>query len=235
MSLTIKNNVGMIGYGRFGKVLADMLRPHFPVTIYDKNQSLDSLDTVLAADTLFIAVPIRHFEETINSIAPRLQRGTTLIDVCSVKLHPVSVMKNYLSNEIDIIATHPLFGPDSIHERKNLKIVMHSVRDTYSRYPFWKNFFSQQHLSIIEMSPEEHDRYAAVSQSITHFIGRCLQETNAQSTPIDTIGFKQLLSVMEQTCHDSIELFGDLLHYNPYSSKAIDALLRAALQCQPTH
>ena len=71
------------------------------------------------------------------------------------------------------------------------------------------------------MTPEEHDRQAAVSQGITHFIGRVLEKADVKSTEINTLGFTDLLAVIEQTCNDSLELFKDLQRFNPYTNKTI--------------
>ncbi len=225
MNQSMKNRVGIIGYGRFGKVLNELLKKEFEIKIYDEKIKKDPLELVLSANDIFIAVPIRDFEAVIKTLAPKIHKNTTVIDVCSVKLHPVRVMEKYLSATTGIIATHPLFGPDSIHEKNHLKIMMHDVRDTQGRYAFWKNFFFKKDFSIIEMTPDEHDRNAAQSQTLTHFIGRSLQKINAKSTPIDTLGFEKLLSVMAQTCNDSTELFEDMLTYNPYSAKTIAAFV----------
>jgi prephenate dehydrogenase len=67
------------------------------------------------------------------------------------------------------------------------------------------------------MSPDEHDRLAAYSQGVTHYIGRVLDRLDLQPTSIDTEGFKILRSLIEQTCNDSWELFHDLQRYNPYT------------------
>ena len=56
------------------------------------------------SEVIFIAVPIRHFKSLIIDIAPKLRKGTTVIDVCSVKSYPVEVMTNSLSKDIGIIA-----------------------------------------------------------------------------------------------------------------------------------
>jgi prephenate dehydrogenase len=67
------------------------------------------------------------------------------------------------------------------------------------------------------MSPEQHDRLAAYSQGVTHYVGRVLRELELEETPIDTQGFKILRSLIDQTCNDSWELFRDLQLYNPYT------------------
>ena len=75
------------------------------------------------------------------------------------------------------------------------------------------------------MTPDEHDRMAASSQGITHFIGRVLNESGVRSTDINTLGFNELLGVIEQTCNDSWDLFSDLQKFNPYTSEMIDNLV----------
>ncbi|MCH3917080.1 MAG: hypothetical protein LKE40_06410 [Spirochaetia bacterium] len=74
-------------------------------------------------------------------------------------------------------------------------------------------------LKMLEMTPDAHDREAAWSQGITHFIGRVLDELDLQPTELATTGYKRLLSIVEQTCNDPLQLFYDLQHYNPYTKQ----------------
>lgn len=218
-----KPSVAILGYGRFGKVLAELLKKDFTVFIYDKAKSASktpsfvSLEKALEAQTIFIAVPISACANLIEKIAKKLKPGTTVIDVCSVKVEPVKIMKKFLPKNIDIIATHPMFGPDSIKINSNLKMMMHKVRDQNQQYEFWKHYFAKKKIQIIEMTPKEHDKKAAFSQGITHYLGRILEDMNLKETEIDTTGFKKLLSIKDQTCNDSWQLFCDLQNYNPYS------------------
>src|SRR3990167_9943755 len=229
-------SVGIMGLGRFGKLLAHLLKPHFTLKTYDPAlDSSDPLSDVLQQTTLFIAVPIHHFETVIEMISPQLKTGTTVIDLCSVKVHPVKVMQQFLGADIDIIATHPLFGPDSfadIHHQK--KIMMYRVRDQFQQYDFWKTFFNKENILVAEMTPEQHDQYMAQSQGITHLIWRALSKMNAQSTPINTSGYNQLLNIMQHTCNDTWELFYDLQHFNPYSQAENKKLLTALTETLAT-
>ena len=43
----------------------------------------------------------------------RLKRSTLFVDVLSVKEFPRQVMRRMLPAEVDILCTHPMFGPDS--------------------------------------------------------------------------------------------------------------------------
>ncbi|MFQ6604477.1 MAG: prephenate dehydrogenase/arogenate dehydrogenase family protein [Fidelibacterota bacterium] len=225
------STVGIIGLGRFGKVLADILSDDFSILAYDPNVSDEiygvtwaSLEDVCRQEAVFIAVPIRRFKEVIREITPYVRPGTTVLDVCSVKVYPVTVMKEHLSADVGIIGTHPLFGPDSIHHPTGHTMVMTNVRAARKSFQFWWNYFAGKSITVLELSPEVHDRQAARTQGITHFIGRVIREAGIEATNMDTLGFKDLMDVVDQTCNDSWELFMDLQNYNPYTLTVIDNL-----------
>ena len=70
---------------------------------------------------------------------------------------------------------------------------------------------------MVEMSCEEHDRHAASTQFITHTVGRVLGHMHPGPTPIDTRGYQSLLNLVDNTTHDSFELYYGLFMYNPVS------------------
>ena len=227
-------SVGIIGFGRFGKILANILQKGFTIKVYDKNQNpsmhgvqKSSLNDVLNEKTIFIAVPIREFDNVINKISPLLKKGTTVIDVCSVKIHPTEIMKKKLDPSIGIIATHPMFGPDSFLSNNKLKIMMNNTRDTNKNFSFWKRFFTDQGIKVMEMTPDKHDQMAAKTQGVTHFLGRMLKEYGISKTEIDTQGFRDLLDLVEQTCNDTWDLYADLQLFNPYTENMIKELKSA--------
>ena len=223
------NRVSIIGFGRFGAMLHSLLSKGFEVDVFDKN-SIDnsdvnevSLEDALQNETIFIAVPIRDFENLVKDISKKISSGKTVIDVCSVKVFPKKVMLDNLSNQTDIIATHPLFGPDSLKDSGSV-MTMESVRNTFGRYDFWKNYFESQNISIEEISAEEHDMMAARSQGLTHFVGRVIDDFGTNQTRIDTEGYKALHKLVNQTCNDTWELFEDIQNFNPFTEKMISEL-----------
>ena len=225
------NSVGIIGFGRFGKVLANILQKGFSIIAYDPNPidafpgvEFTDLESILKEKVIFIAVPIRHFESVVREISPNLNDGTTIIDVCSVKKYPVEIMGTNLPDNVGIIATHPMFGPDSFRSNNRLKMMMSDTKDIYDQFNFWRRFFSDQGIHIIEMSADQHDRMAAQTQGVTHFLGRMLKEYGIRKTSIDTQGFCDLLDLVDQTCNDTWELYTDLQLYNPYTEDMIDKL-----------
>ena len=223
--------VGIIGYGRFGRVLADLLSKKYKVLVTDINSDhedaveFSSHDDILQCFLVFLAVPIRSFEAVVQEIAQYKLYNTTIVDVCSVKIYPVKIMEKHLPGHVGIIASHPHFGPDSYSPFRELKTTLCPVRDTYKRYNELKDFFESQSIRTIKMTADKHDKMAASSQGITHFIGRVLNESGVRSTDINTMGFNELLGVIEQTCNDSWDLFKDLQKYNPYTNEMIENLV----------
>ncbi len=220
--------VGVYGLGRFGSFWAEQLARHgFFVVAYSRSTKvapsavkLVSEDEVLNASALFYCVSISSFEDVIARTASRIGEHTVVMDTCSVKLHPAEVMKRLLPERVECIATHPMFGPDS---GKNgvagLPMILDKVRCSDQTLLWWKEEFVRWGLKVLLMSCEQHDREAAWSQGITHFIGRTLSELSARPTELATTGYKTLLTVMEQTCNDPIQLFYDLQRYNPYAKQ----------------
>lgn len=219
-----QKQISIIGFGRFGKVLHELLKPDFDIVLYDKKPikgGAKNLKEVYESDIIFYAIPIEDFEKTIAAHKKYFRPGHLLIDVLSVKMHPKKVFRKYLAGTgAEALLTHPMFGPDSAKDGfKNLPIILDRFTANKTRWSFWKNYFKKRGLNIIEVTAEEHDKLAAKSQGLTHFIGRLLDDYGFKPTIIDSLGAKILLKVKGQTCNDTWQLFTNLQHFNPYTKQ----------------
>lgn len=250
---TKQTTIGIIGYGRFGALVARELVRDFPILVYDTKQrtskksgtsesgtnfrrgSLPSitfmpLRYVCQSDYLILCVPISRLEDALLKIKTFVKPPTIVIDVCSVKEYPVMLMKTILPKNIGIVATHPLFGPDSAATSiEGKKMVMHKVRLDKRAYQQIQDYLTKKGLICIPLSPKEHDRLIAESQVLTHVIGRALQIMKAKKTPIDTEAYERLLYMCEVVQYDTLQLFRDMNQYNRFTPK-MRAQLRNALQ-----
>ncbi len=220
-------NVTIIGFGRFGKTLHRLLKDDFNVTVYtrgpignneDQNiNNTQNLDTAYQSEIIFYAIPISAFEEVISTHKKYIRANHLLIDILAVKVYPSEIFKKHLGrSHAQILLTHPIFGPDStINGFNGLPIVVDKFRTNNETYQEWKKYFESKKLKVIEMSAVEHDKLGANSLGLTHFIGRLLEEFKFKPTPIDPVGAKKFLEVMEQVCNDTWEMFTNLQHYNP--------------------
>ncbi|WP_018526467.1 prephenate dehydrogenase/arogenate dehydrogenase family protein [Alkalispirochaeta alkalica] len=226
----------VIGLGRFGTFWAGMMAEHYrvvgtsrrPVAPLPPGVRQVPLEEALAAPVIFLTVAISAMPGVLRSIAPLLKPGTVVVDTCSVKVYPVRQMEALLPDSVDIIASHPMFGPDSARERQDpLPVILWPVRDRQGRYGELRSVFEGLGLRVVEMSPEEHDQEAAFTQGVTHLVGRVLRAMDLQPSDISTLGYRRLLQVMEQTCNDPLELFRDLQRFNPSTRAMREAFSRA--------
>ena len=177
--------VGVIGYGRFGRFVVQILKSKFKNTHVlvssrrreklgiDRGVEFASLDDVCSSDVVIPCVSISAFEEVIKAICGKIKPGSLLVDVCSVKIYPVEVMTRYIPDNVEILATHPAFGPDSAKRGlRDLKIILHNVRIPPSKFARIVQSCQDIGLKVIEMSPEKHDELMAFSLAYAHLVGR---------------------------------------------------------------
>ena len=231
--------IGIIGFGRFGRLMAGYLARDYTVKIFNRSDKKEEIigigaepadpgKTYADKKMVILSVPISTMQETLKQIAPLLQPDTMVMDVCSVKVYPVGWMKALLPPSVSLLGTHPMFGPDSAAESLlDRKIVLCRVRIDEDPYQTVKGYLMSKGLNVIEATPEEHDRQIAVSLALTHFIGRGLDEFGAKELTIDTEGYKRLLRILGVVTHDTWQLFRDMYRYNPFAREQRLALMAA--------
>ncbi|MGA8416956.1 MAG: prephenate dehydrogenase/arogenate dehydrogenase family protein [Candidatus Dormiibacterota bacterium] len=233
MTRSLPATVGVVGLGRFGRLWASMLQDDFTLRGYDPDPlqraeatreglPASSLEETLASDAVFYCVPISALEGTITEHLPYFNElgGTrTLIDVLSVKVHPRDVFARHLPPNYEALLTHPLFGPDSVAASGIVgqTIVIDGFRLPVAALDAWRDYFVSKGLVVVSMSADEHDRLAAASQGVTHFVGRTLERFGFTPTPIDTLGTRLLQDVTSQVSNDTWQLFVDLQTLNPHT------------------
>jgi prephenate dehydrogenase len=232
-----KQRVGIIGFGRFGALLADLLSDDYQPIITDERDLSElaqssgypwaDLETVMQQDTVFIAVPISRVANLLKEISPLSRSGQIFIDVASVKTRIRDWMLEELPTSVQILNTHPMFGPDSYKRDRDLRMVFCPTRIDAESESSWRRIFESWGCRLIDLAVEDHDRLAARSQGITHFVGRVMKGMDIQPTAVDTHGFRQVHHVVEQTCQDTEELFHDLQFYNPYTPEMLTDFSRS--------
>jgi prephenate dehydrogenase len=231
--------IGLIGYGRFGRLTVRHMSPEFKVMVYtravDKDAdinaagaSLVSLEEACAQRIVILSVPISAMQATLERIAPLLAPKTIVADVCSVKELPAQWMQSLLPENVEILATHPMFGPDSAAKTAvGHKIVLCPVRIAPHRYQRIKQWLEAKQMVVIETTPTLHDQKIAVTLSLTHFIGRGLAKFGAPPLDIDTEGYRRLLHILGVVNNDTWQLFEDMHRFNPYAREKRKAFMDA--------
>ncbi|MBO6605011.1 MAG: prephenate dehydrogenase [Roseicyclus sp.] len=221
-------SLGIVGFGAFGQLAALHLGEHFETSAYDPSPglakvaqrlgvTLSSLHSVSKADVILIAAPVSSFEQVVSEIAVACKPGALIVDVGSVKVIPSEIMRRLLPNHVDIVATHPLFGPQSAAKGiEGLKIAVCPIQG--KRHARLAAFLRKSlGLTIIMTTPEDHDREAAVVQGLTHLIAKVLLRMGPLPTRMTTKSFDLLSEAISMVQHDAPEVFEAIEKANPYA------------------
>lgn len=129
----------------------------------------DMMAEVERSDVLLISVPIEKTVDVIRQVAPRMRPGSLIMDVTSVKSGPVRAMKTYAPRGVEVLGTHPMFGP-TMPSLSGQTIILTPVE---KKTGVWleriRSLFEADGAKIEILEAEEHDEIMAVVQALTHF------------------------------------------------------------------
>ncbi|MBD3161281.1 MAG: prephenate dehydrogenase/arogenate dehydrogenase family protein [Candidatus Eisenbacteria bacterium] len=230
-------DLAVLGFGRFGRFAAGHLGTVGETVVFDPRDPGEAareigaravpLEQAARARHLLLCMPIGELRELLRALRPHLLPRTVLIDTCSVKAEPARILVEETPDSIDLLATHPLFGPDSGGAGlAGLRIVVCPLRRGRPRLA--RRFLERLGLEVILSTPEEHDRQIAETQALVQWIGRALERVGAGPRRVDTVGYQRLLEILTFVSRDSWQLFRDMQRRNPYAAAArrrfLDAL-----------
>lgn len=234
-----KRKIAILGYGRFGKLLYNLLRKHEEVFVWSRSQVRDrgvreiSLKELRSVDIVIIAIPISGMEKFISRISSHISPHTIVLDVASVKVMPTRWLQKYLPESVEILGTHPLFGPDSARRgTRGLHIVFCPVRIKGDSLKMIKNILKPLELKITTTTPREHDRRMAKDLALVHFVGRALDKVGLDKSDFGTRGYERLRLVNETVVNDSWQLFYDMQKYNPYAKIVRQKFIKSLLEIE---
>lgn len=149
--------------------------------------STDLVASASQADLLVFATPVNLISAGVREAAAICQRGTVITDVGSTKTHICRELSAGLPNAATFIGSHPLAGSEKQgweHSRADLfdgracvvTPTESSPRDAISRLvEFWQAIG----MTVVEMSPEAHDRALAQTSHVPHIVASALARTLA--------------------------------------------------------
>jgi prephenate dehydrogenase len=230
--------LGLIGFGQFGQLAARLLKPHFDVLVTDAGPgakdvareagvAFGTLEQAASRDYVVVAVPVAAMRAVFTAIVPHLKPGALVADVGSVKMLPSQWMAEILPPSVDVIATHPLFGPQSARNGlAGLRFVICPIRG--DRHERVAAFGRSLGLTVTVTTAEEHDREMAYVQALTHLIGRSLVNLGIPDEDLKTVSYQHLLELCALIGADSFELFTAIQTQNPFAAEIAHAFVDEA-------
>jgi len=219
--------ISLVGAGRFGSFFGEELSRFFEVIYYDKKKQdchtkiYKDLDECLNRELIFLAIPISEIENFLIENGKKIPSSSVLIDLSSVKLKPEECCIKYLPSGNQYYLTHPLFGPDSAKfSIEGQKIVTAGGRINGESKAFIDKVFTDKlKLSILELSPDVHDRLMAYNLSLMHHLGRAFNEMGILDLELKMRSLSDISRITQFVMNDSEQLFRDFYKYNPYSNQ----------------
>ncbi len=172
--------VAIIGAeGGMGSMMCDLLRGmDNEVLPVDRDTTLTVEQAAAAADVVLVSVDIRETNEVIRRAGPHLGEHALFTDVTSIKQDPVAAMLE--TSGASVIGTHPLFGP-GVHSLQGQRIAITPGRlvDGTDWLTWLMSTLRAAGLTLLETTPDEHDRVMAEVRVLTHFsteaVGRTME------------------------------------------------------------
>ena len=235
--------LGLIGAGAFGAFCIPHLARHFRVHAFDPARDVAglarqhdvraaTLAEAAAQPVVVLAMPVRAVGAVAHAIAPHLRPGCLVLDVCSLKARPLATLARILPPFVDIVGTHPLFGPQSGRDGiAGLRIALCAVRGR--REAAVARFLRcQLGLKVIRTTADEHDRQMAYVQGLTHLIARTVMAMGMPRLDQTTATFDHLLRMVDTVRHDSDALFRTIAMENPLVEAVKAEFFAAARQLE---
>ena len=230
--------IGLIGFGAFGRLIARHLQQHAPLLAFDptlpdtgeqEGARLTTLAGAAACPVVILAMPVERLRDVLENIRPHLRPGSLVVDVGSVKQGPATLLRDLLPPGVEAVGTHPLFGPQSAAGGiRGLPIAVCPVRGVRPARRLAALLRARLRLRPFLVTPEAHDREAAVVQGLTHLIAKVLVRMEPFPTRLSTRSFELMMQAVEMVRHDAPEVFLAIERDNPHARTVRERFLKLA-------
>lgn len=235
------------GYGGMGQLFTRFFRDNgCEVVITGPNQSkgekaadelgaayiTDNKKAVSKSNVVVVTVPIRKTIDVIKDVAPCIVDGSLLMDLTSIKEEPVRAMTENVSDGVEVVGCHPVFGPRQSVEGQ--VFVLTPVKKG-GWYRWLKGLLEENRAKVITASPREHDEVMAVVQGLTHFtyisIGKTIQEIGfnvKESRKFSSPIYDLMLDMVGRIIGQDPRLYAEIQMNNPRVREVHERYLETA-------
>ncbi len=220
--------IGIIGGTRgMGDWFARFFRQEgYAVHVSGRNRGMDFAEMADTCQVVVVSVPIGATGAVIEKIGPHMRADALLMDLTSIKQGPVKAMLEKSVSEV--IGCHPLFGPH-IDSPAGQRVVLCPVR-TEKWYSWLKAILEKKGATVVETTPEIHDRMMALVQGLNHFntivMGLVLSkagESFSELCRFATPAFQAKVELIQKVFCQNPTLYAEIVSVNPDVHQHIEA------------
>jgi chorismate mutase/prephenate dehydrogenase len=217
-----KFSIGIIGgTAGMGAVLARVFTSAgYTVETMGLDAGRKAEEVAAAHDVVILSVPIHDTVEMAKKIGPHVRPGACLMDITSVKRAPLAAMLDSAPDSVDVVGTHPMFGPHGIDfDRQKVVLCRGRGEAAFTRV---KKLFEAFGAETIEASADEHDAQMALIQVLVHektmVLGSVLERLKAdlgRSLQFASPIYRSEMAMIGRMFSQRAELYADILTVNP--------------------
>ncbi|CCB89074.1 prephenate dehydrogenase/arogenate dehydrogenase family protein [Simkania negevensis] len=217
------NTIGIIGgKGKMGRLFEPIFKRYAKKVLLSDMTSNEKI--AKESDVLVFTVPIASTIEVIESLLPLIRKDQLLLDFTSIKEKPCEAM---LKSSASVIGMHPMFGP-SVQTLEGQTVVLCPVRP--DEWLDWiVDLLRKEKATVIQTTPEKHDRMMAVVQCLVHFTSLLFSKTMKEeginpeelfqyASPV----YRMQLYIAGRIANQSAELYRDIQFQNPAFEKTLE-------------
>lgn len=176
--------LGIVGFGKMGKLFASVMSEHFVIEIYDiDTRKLESLgkyivqysleDLVSDCNVILVSTPLSVTPNVLKQIKriilEKSLKDKLIFDIATFKSEVIAVLKKY-PKSVKVCSIHPLFGPGA-KTIENRKIVIIPVRKDGDGSREVSEMFKRLGAKVIYLNVDVHDEIIGLTISFPYFLG----------------------------------------------------------------
>jgi len=191
----------------------------FPVEAMGIGHGASAVEVASRHDLVVVAVPIDVTVAVVKEIAPHVKKGACLMDITSIKRAPLEAMLEAAPEGVDVVGTHPMFGPHGIDFDRQKVVLCRGRGD--AAFARVKKLYESFGAETIDATADEHDAQMALIQVLVHektmVLGSVLERLKAdlgRSLQFASPIYRTELAMIGRMFSQRAELYADILTAN---------------------
>ena len=216
----IDKNIGIVGYGKMGKLLANIFSKKFKIGVYSPDSSIDEYRNFESLEDLFnnsdiicIAISRRDTIDVLDILSNIESCEEKIIfDISTFKEGLMEKYRNFPPN-VKVASIHPMFG-EGIDSLKDENVIIVPIEGRKNDSEYIVDLLEELEVNISQMNVEKHDEIMKVVIGIPYFFGISYLDLISKYENIEDYGgtsFEYMSIYSKSILNDSPEFISEVI------------------------